>query len=122
MYLINLLRQQAPDWFDSGWHATLADACRKAYDAECGILDWILEPGELDFVTRSQLRAFIAERFNRSLVAVGGERIFDVDQAELEPLAWFDEEIYAPTHVDFFHKKSVAYAKRGQSITAGDLF
>ena len=46
MYII---KEENPEWFDEEFYKLINSACKKAYIAECGILDWIFEKGELDF-------------------------------------------------------------------------
>jgi ribonucleotide reductase beta subunit family protein with ferritin-like domain len=53
---------------------------------------------------------------------IGGEPVFEVEQAEVDKLKWFEDEIYAEVNTDFFHKKPVTYSKKVQSYTAEDLF
>jgi ribonucleoside-diphosphate reductase beta chain len=121
-YLVNLIKKENPDWFNEDFYNKLNRACKKAYEAECKIIDWIFEAGELEFLPKELVREFIKNRFNESLLLVGGEPLFEVDTAKLEALKWMDEEIYAEINVDFFHKRPVSYSKKVQSIKAEDLF
>src|SRR5699024_2448129 len=94
----------------------------ESYKAEKEVLDWIFEDGELDFLSKYTVQEFIKNRINNSLEAIGLERIFEVDEKEVEKTDWYDEEIVATKHVDFFSKRSVNYTKRSRSITSSDLF
>ncbi len=120
--LIGHVRAENPDWFNDGFHAKLRRACLKAYDAECRIVDWIFEAGELPFLPAACLKEFIKDQFNEALALVGSEPPFAVDAALLENLRWFKEEVHAESSTDFFHKKPVTYSKFNKPITAGDLF
>ena len=40
----------------------------------------------------------------------------------LEETDWFDNEVIATKHVDFFDKRSINYNKRAASVTSEDLF
>ncbi len=122
VYLINVIKDEFPEWFNEDFYAKLYRASKKAYDAECGIIDWIFEKGELPFVSVDSVKEFIKDRFNYSLEMIGGEKVFEVDHDKLKAIQWFNDEIYAELHTDFFHKKPVTYSKKMQSITAGDLF
>jgi ribonucleoside-diphosphate reductase beta chain len=122
VYVINQVKAEFPDWFNADFYLKIERACVKAYEAEVRILDWIYEAGELEFLPKAALLAFIQDRFNQSLKLIGAPPVFDVNRADLAPLAWFEEELHAPTNVDFFHKKPVTYSKKMQAITAGDLF
>ncbi|WP_018659328.1 ribonucleotide-diphosphate reductase subunit beta [Allofustis seminis] len=120
--LILTIKKEQPQWFDDEMARDVYDICREAYASEQEVLDWIFEDGELDFMPRYTVQEFIKNRFNNSLEAIGLERIFDVDEAEVEKTDWFDDEVVATKHVDFFEKRSVNYTKRSKSITADDLF
>lgn len=122
IYLINELRKEEPSWFDESFYQQLYQASQKALEAECAILQWIFEKGELSFLSIQTLESFIKSRFNASLVAIGGKALFETDAEELKKLQWFTEELYAETHTDFFNKKPTTYSKKTKSITEDDLF
>jgi ribonucleoside-diphosphate reductase beta chain len=122
MALIKIIKKEYPDWFNDEFYEKLYRACKKAYEAECNIIDWIFEKGELDFMSKDTVKEFVKNRFNESLEQIGGKRIFEVDSSILEKLKWFDEEIYAEVNTDFFHKKPVTYSKKVQAINAEDIF
>jgi ribonucleoside-diphosphate reductase beta chain len=120
--IINIIKKENPDWFDEEFRSLIYSACRKAYAAECGILDWIFEKGELDFLPIETIKHFIKNRFNNSLKSIGMTEIFEIDLNILETTKWFDIEITATKEGDFFYKKSVDYNKKSKSITEDDLF
>jgi ribonucleoside-diphosphate reductase beta chain len=120
--LINIIKKENPEWFDSEFEALIDSACKKAYAAEVKILDWIFEMGELDFLKKETIENFIQNRFNNSLTRIGMKPIFQVDFIELEKTLWFDVEITATKEGDFFYKKSTDYNKKSKSITVDDLF
>lgn len=120
--LINTIKSENPDWFDDEMDENIYQLCKEAYVSEKDVLDWIYEDGEIDFMPKYTVQEFIKNRLNNSLEAIGLERIFETDTAEVEKTLWFDEEIVSTKHVDFFEKRSVNYTKRSQSVTADDLF
>lgn len=122
MRLIAIMRDEHPEWFDSDYLNKITRACTKAYKAECKVLDWVFEDGELDFLPRVVIEAFIQDRFNQSLKAVGIDPIFDIDTTLLSQVQWFDEETLATSHVDFFAKRPTSYAKKVLAVTEDDLF
>lgn len=122
IHLINIMREEYPDWFEEDMEYAIVRACRKAYKAEDKVLDWIFEQGELDFLSKATVQAFIQDRYNQSLIAIGIKPIFEPDQEELTKTAWFDEEIIATSHVDFFAKRPTSYAKKLAPVTEDDLF
>jgi len=120
--LLEFVKQENPDWFNEDFYDKVDRASKKAYAAEEKIIDWIFEAGELSFLPKAVLKEWIKSRFNDSVSAIGGRRPFEVDQAKVDQLSWFDEELLADANTDFFHKRPVSYSKSMQSITADDLF
>lgn len=120
--IINIIREENPDWFDTAFEIRIKHACLEAYDAECGILAWIFEEGELDFLSIHTIQEFIKYRFNNSLKSIGLDPIFSVDENEVEKTSRFDDEIVATKHGDFFDKRSINYNKKAKSVTVDDLF
>ena len=120
--VINIIRRENPEWFDEDFYKLINSACRKAYDAECRMLDWIFEEGELDFLPKDRVKEFIKNRFNASLNKIGMENIFEIDIDLIEPTLWFDVEIKSTKEGDFFYKKQIDYNKKSKSITEDDLF
>ena len=120
--IINIIKKENPEWFDKEFEDLIYSACMKAYTAECGILDWIFEKGELKFLSKETIQNFIKNRFNNSLEKIGMESIFEVDSELLKSTEWFDIEILGTKEGDFFYKKSVDYNKKSKSITEDDLF
>ncbi|MES2623008.1 MAG: ribonucleotide-diphosphate reductase subunit beta [Patescibacteria group bacterium] len=120
--LIKIIQTEHPEWFDAQYNESVIKLCEDAYAAEEKIIDWIFEKGELDFLPKDVIKEFIKNRFNNSLVSLGMNKIFEIDQPTLEKTDWFDDEIMTTKHGDFFVKRSVNYNKRGASITAADLF
>tara|TARA_B110000259_G_scaffold54937_1_gene64680 strand:+ start:5534 stop:6514 length:981 start_codon:yes stop_codon:yes gene_type:complete len=120
--LINIIKEENPEWFDAEFENLIDSACKKAYEAEVKILDWIFEKGELSFLSKDTIKSFIQNRFNNSLTRIGMKPVFEVDFSEIEKTLWFDVEITATKEGDFFYKKSVDYNKKSKSITEDDLF
>lgn len=120
--LVNILRVEHPEWFDEAMEEIIIGEAKKAYATEEQVIDWIFEAGELDFLPKQRVKEFVKDRLNNSLEAIGYDRIFTVDEAELLETEWFNDEVITTKHVDFFSKRSVNYTKRTQSITGDDLF
>jgi len=120
--IINIIKEENPDWFDEDFSKLIYSACKKAYTAECKILDWIFEKGELSFLKKNTIQNFIMNRFNNSLRKINMEPLFEVDFEEVEKTLWFDVEITSTKEGDFFYKKQIDYNKKSKSITADDLF
>ncbi len=120
--VINVIKNEHPEWFDAECNASVVKACEEAYEAESEIIDWIFEAGELEFMPAANVKEFVKHRFNNSLAAIGLPRHFEVSEALLEETDWFDAEVIATKHVDFFYKRSINYSKKTKSVQSNDLF
>ncbi len=120
--LINIIREEQPAWFDSSYKELVRSLCIEAYQSESAIVDWIVEDGELDFLPTAEIKEFIKSRLNKAMVGIGMNPVFNVDDALVQKTDWFDDEVIATKHVDFFDKRSINYNKRQTSVTSDDLF
>jgi len=120
--IINIVKEENPEWFDDEFNSLIYSACQKAYKSECKILDWIFEDGELDFLPKETIKHFIMNRFNNSLNRIQMDSIFEVDKDLLKSVHWFDLEIMSTKEGDFFYKRQIDYSKKTKSITEDDLF
>jgi len=120
--VINIIKKENPTWFTKEHEDMVREMCLEAYESESEIIDWIFEAGEIDFLPSAVVKEFVKNRFNKSLKSIGVTPIFEIDQKLVEASDWFDDEIIATKHGDFFVKRSVNYNKRSKSITSDDLF
>lgn len=120
--LIRIMKDEHPEWFDESHNATVQNMCKKAFQAESRIVDWIFEAGELEFLPKNVVNEFIKNRFNNSLESIGIDPVFETDEKLVRESDWFDDEIIGTKHGDFFVKRSINYNKRSKSITGNDLF
>lgn len=120
--LINLIKKEHPEWFDETTNNNLIKSCVETYEAEEQVIDWIYEAGDLDFIPKAHVKEFVKNRLNNSLEAIGLPKALEVDEKLVEETDWFDNEVIATKHVDFFDKRSINYNKRSSSVTSEDLF
>ena len=122
MYVINLIKKEYPEWFDVEFYEKIYRACKKAYDAEANILDWIFANGEIDSISLVSLKEFIKTRFNDSIKAIGGVEMFEINEEHLKDLYWMIEAIYGYVRNDFFNTQGTNYTKFQKPVTKNDLF
>lgn len=120
--LIKIIKAEHPDWFGAENDSVVQELCRKAFEAESAVIDWIFSAGELDFLPKAVVNEFVKSRFNKSLNSIGISEVFEIDPQLLKQSEWFDDEIIGTKHGDFFNKRSINYNKRSKSITSSDLF
>ena len=100
--IINIIKNENPDWFDDLYVNKIHQMCKEAYESEMDIVNWIFEDGELDFIPIKQIDEFLKDRFNRSLESIGFPKLFDVNPDILIDTEWFNDEIIGTKHGDFF--------------------
>lgn len=122
VHIINYIKKESPEWFNEDFSNKIKRACKKAYDSEVNIINWIFEDGDLPFLKRETVIEFTKDRFNKSLELLGMEQVFEINTEELEKIKWFHEELKTEVSTDFFYKRPVTYSKKIQSITGEDLF
>lgn len=120
--LVGIVRNENPEWFDAEMSNKVYEACKNTLASEIEVIDWIYENGDLDFLPKQVVKEFIKNRLNNSLKSTGFEPLFEVDEGLVEQTDWYDDEIIATKHVDFFVKRSVNYTKKSRSFSAEDLF
>jgi len=120
--IINIIHKEHPEWFDDNMKSEVEVLCIEAFEAESNIVDWIFEKGELDFLPKATVKEFIKNRLNNSLQSIGFDVVFEIDETLIDKTEWFDNEVIATKHVDFFQKRSINYNKRSNSVTSDDLF
>lgn len=120
--VVNIIRQEYPEFFDNATKTMMESACKKAYEAEAKIVDWILDNKDLSFLTREEIKEFIKDRFNKSLISCGFEKIFDINEELLINSEFIEIQLLSSKEDDFFNKKSVAYNKFAKSVKRQDLF
>jgi ribonucleoside-diphosphate reductase beta chain len=122
-YVINIIKNENPEWFNEDFYDKLQKACKKAYVAECKIIDWIFEKGELTFLSKDVVKEFVKNRINKSVEMIGCEPVYkDINQEMISQTIWFDDEIVSEVSTDFFHKRPVSYSKKIKSVQPEDLF
>ena len=120
--VVNIIREEHPEWFDEDLKQEIYKACQEAYESEVKVIDWILGEGELEFMSSDVVKEFVKQRLNNSLVAVGYEELFDVDKELVDETKWFVDEVIGTKLTDFLHKRSVNYTKFSQSINGDTIF
>ena len=120
--IISIVRREHPEWFDDEMDEMIKSACLKAFKAECEIVDWMYEEGDLTFLPKQVVKEFIKNRFNIVLGNGKFKPVFEVDKSLTEQTDWFELQLTTPKEDDFFYKTSNAYNKKSKPITEDDLF
>lgn len=120
--IINTMREEYPELFDDELRDRILHESREALAAEGKIIDWMLGDLREDGLTPEVLRAFVGDRMNQSLRAIGYPDAVEVDPELLEKTHWMNEELLGNNMVDFFSKRPVDYAKNNRAFDEEALF
>jgi len=123
--LVNTIREEHPELFDKQLEDLVSDLALKAFAAERKVIQWMLGGFSEGSLNEESLVCYVASRINESLEAIGFPRYnqlaFMVEHGPRD-YYWMDEEVYAATVTDFFHKRPVDYTKAHTTISAEELF
>ena len=122
IYIVNVIRQEFPDFFDEDLVNHVNEVIHKSIDIEAKILDWIFSNGEIETVNKGDLLNFMKFRVDESMEKIGLKKVFNITTEQYTPMAWFEEEVFANSLDDFFAKRPVDYTKHDKSFSADDLF
>lgn len=122
IYLINKIKEEQPGIINEEDEIKMYDLIKKSVEVESEILDWIFEMGEIDNISKENLLYFMKYRVNDSLNKIGMNPMYSITDEQYAPMRWFEEEVFANAHDDFFAKRPVDYTKHDKPITAQDLF
>ncbi|MDW8018408.1 MAG: ribonucleotide-diphosphate reductase subunit beta [Thermus sp.] len=119
--LLRLLRMERPELF-VGFDEEALGFAQELFRAEEDLLSWLFAGGEPEAVAFAEVREFLKARYNEVLALHGLPKPFAVKEELLRDTDWFALELLADKEVDFFNKRSVAYARRVQSYDPESLF
>ena len=120
--LVNTLREEYPELFDSELEERIKQEAVVAFECESDIVAWILGDFKGTRLSVPILQEYIKDRINESLTRIGFSTLFEVDERLIEETMWMHEEVKGVSKTDFFYKKPVDYAKRDKVFRSEDLF
>ena len=109
--LFNTMVSENPDIWDDEFKADIYTAAKTTFDIEVNLIDQIFIEGELPNLSKAQLINFMKNRINESLIAMNLKAIFNIDKPLLTEMSWFEDEVSALAHTDFFAKRPTEYTK-----------
>ncbi len=122
MKIIQTIRSEYPKMFDDELTEKVRHEAKEAFKAESKIIDWMLGDYEGKSLSRPILKEYVKNRINESLVHIGFEKIFDIDEELIIQTQWMNEEVLGNAMTDFFHQRPVEYTKEHKNLTPDDLF
>ncbi|GAA6763395.1 MULTISPECIES: ribonucleotide-diphosphate reductase subunit beta [Thermus] len=120
--LLRLLRKELPEHFGDGFAEEALAWAERFFRGEEALVDWIFAQGDVEVVSQEEVLEFLKHRYNEVLSLHGLPAPFTPRAELLRDTEWFALELLADKEVDFFNKRSVAYARRVQSYDPDSLF
>jgi len=120
--LVNTLRDEYPELFDQELEDLVVREIRAALISEGQLIDWMVGDFNEKDLSASVLKAYIAQRMNDSLVAIGYKPLFEPDVEMIKATQWMEIELIGNNQTDFFHKKPVEYSKKNKPFNPEELF
>lgn len=108
------------------WDDELKDRIRReaqeAVEYDISINNWMVNGIKHETLSGFILNEFHKDRMNQSLIQIGIDPVFDINQDALSCTDWFYEELKGIVKTDTFHAHSTEYATANQSFAVEELF
>ena len=92
----------------------IEEAAKTMIELEENYIDKMFEMGDLENLTKYDLKQFIRKRTNEKLKELGYKGIFKYDEKAAKNLDWFYHLTGGHTHTDFFAIRSTDYSKANE--------
>jgi ribonucleoside-diphosphate reductase beta chain len=120
--LFNTLIKENPEIWTDELRADLYEGIELAIRNEFTYINKIFELGDLETITKEQLKNFMYDRANRKLVELGLKKKYHVDETLIREMEWFYIAVSGEQQTDFFANKESGYAKPNEDWNSSDLF
>jgi len=106
----------------NGIKLAIGDASALFLKKEYDYIDSIFRHGELETISKDQIKNFLRDRMNRKLIELGITHIkYEVDEELSKQMEWFYLTISGEQQTDFFANRETGYAKPNEDWN-DDLF
>ncbi len=113
-WLFRQLMTEYPDLKTEKLQAEIEEAAKLALQLEFDFIDKVFELGDLENLTKDELKNFIKHRVNTKMGDLGLKPLIPSDQIDkgaLKTMKWFDAVIAGKQHTDFFANRVTNYSK-----------
>jgi ribonucleoside-diphosphate reductase beta chain len=111
-WLFRKLLEEQPELNTLELRTKIVEACELSVQLEYDFIEKAFEMGDIEGLTKEQLKAFIKARANEKLLELGYQAIYnDIDPNLLKQMEWFGHLTSGKTHQDFFAGRVTNYAK-----------
>jgi len=110
-WLFTQLLKERPELDTIDLRLKITEACQISVDLEFAFIDKVFEMGNLDNLTKEQLKNFIWARANEKMVELGYKPVYVIDEKLLDEIAWFGQITSGVEQQDFFAQRPSSYSK-----------
>ena len=111
-WLFRTLLQEQPHLDTHELRDKVIEACHLSVQLEFDFIDKAFEMGNIEGLTKEQLKNFIKARANDKMIELGYKAIYnDIDPNLLKQIEWFGHLTSGKTQQDFFAGRVTSYAK-----------
>ena len=100
----------------------IIEAAETMLELEEKYIDKMFEMGDLENLTKYDLKQFIRRRTNEKLNELGYKELFDYDEKAAKNLDWFYHLTGGHTHTDFFAVRPTDYSKANEGEDFEDIW
>jgi ribonucleoside-diphosphate reductase beta chain len=113
-WLFRTLMQEYPELKTDKLIKDIEEAATLALELEFNFIDKIFEMGDLENLSKDELKNFIKHRVNTKMGDLGLKPLIPSDQIDkgaLKQMLWFDAVVAGKQHTDFFANRVTNYSK-----------
>lgn len=111
-WLFRTLLEENPELNNEYLRDEIRKACDLSVQLEFNFIDKAFEMGDIEGLTKDQLKNFIKARANDKMKELGFEGMYnDIDPNLLQHMEWFGHLTSGVEHQDFFAQRSSSYSK-----------
>jgi ribonucleoside-diphosphate reductase beta chain len=111
-WLYRTLLEENPQLNTPQMTQAIYDACELSVNLEYNFIDKAFEMGDIEGLSKDQLKNFIKERANQKLVELGYKPLYnDINPDLLKQMEWFGHLTSGVEHQDFFAGRVTTYSK-----------
>jgi len=110
-WLFRTLIEESPELDTPALTQGIYEACDLSVKLEFDFIDKAFEMGDIEGLSKEQLKNFIKARANEKIIELGYAAIYnDVDPNLLRQMEWFNHLTSGKTHQDFFANRVTDYS------------
>jgi ribonucleoside-diphosphate reductase beta chain len=110
-WLFTQLLKERPELNTIDLQERIKTACNISVELEFAFINKVFEMGNLENLTKEQLKNFIRARANEKMIELGYKPLYDVNEQLLDEIAWFGQITSGVEMQDFFALRPSSYSK-----------